>query len=165
MTLRGRLVRRYGTPVVFAGDVVHAFPDPGSLARARPAALRALQFSGQKATAIRAVAGAAAGGALDARVLARAGNADVIERLTRLRGLGRWSADWFLARCLGRGDVCPAGDLAVRKAFAHHFGLGRTEPEAVIRARAAEWGPHQNLAIHYLLAGLRLAAASAGGGA
>ncbi len=45
-------------------------------------------------------------------------SATIIEVLTAQRGLGRWTADWFLARCLGRGDVCPAGDLAVRKAFA-----------------------------------------------
>ena len=78
--------------------------------------------------------------------------------------LGRWTAEWFLARGLGRGDVCPAGDLAVRRAFEHFYNRGRALSERAIRRRASRWGEHQNLAIHYLLAGQRLAAPSRGGG-
>jgi DNA-3-methyladenine glycosylase II len=100
---------------------------------------------------------------LDLDALAEAPNAEVIERLTGLRGLGRWTADWFLARCCGRGDVCPAGDLAVRKAFEHHYGRGRTLSEEAIRRRARAWGEYQNLAVHYLLAGMRLTTAARGG--
>jgi DNA-3-methyladenine glycosylase II len=85
--------------------------------------------------------------------------------VTAVRGLGRWTAEWFLARGLGRGDVCPAGDLAVRKAFAHFYNRGRALSERAIRRRAATWGLHQNLAIHYLLAGQRLDGQRAGGGA
>ena len=89
---------------------------------------------------------------------------DVIATLTALRGLGRWTADWFLARCCGRGDVCPAGDLAVRKAFEHHWARrGRTLSEEAIRRRSRTWGEHQNVAVHYLLAGMRLHAAARGG--
>jgi DNA-3-methyladenine glycosylase II len=87
----------------------------------------------------------------------------VIARLTTLRGLGRWTADWFLARGCGRGDVCPAGDLAVRKAFDHYYGRGRTLSEVAIRRRARAWGPYQNLAVHYLLAGMRLGGRRVGG--
>jgi DNA-3-methyladenine glycosylase II len=103
-------------------------------------------------------------GTLSAETLAAAANDEVIAQLTALRGLGRWTADWFLARCCGRGDICPAGDLAVRKAFEHHYGRGRTLSEEAIRRRSRVWGPYQNLAVHYLLAGMRLAAARAGGG-
>jgi 3-methyladenine DNA glycosylase/8-oxoguanine DNA glycosylase len=44
----------------------------------------------------------------------------------------------------------------VRKAFAHYYGRGRSLSEAAIRRRARPWGHHQNLATHYLLAGMRL---------
>ncbi len=161
-TLRARLVRRYGTPV--AGGLVFAFPEAGALARARPASLRALQYSRSKAIAIRTVAAAIAGGTLDADGLAGVDDGTVIARLTALYGIGRWTADWFLARCLGRGAVCPAGDLAVRKAVDHYYGRGRSLREAAIRRRAAAWGPYQNLAVHYLLAGMRLGRPSAEGG-
>ncbi len=161
--IRSRLVRRYGTPLTVAGRTVYAFPDANTLARARPPDLRALQFSERKAEYIVGIARAIADGGLDLDGLAAAGNDEVIARLTALRGLGRWSAEWFLARGLGRGDVCPAGDLAVRKAFAHFYNRGRELSEAAIRRRARRWGEYQNLAVHYLLSGLRLSRTSGGG--
>ena len=160
---RARLVRRWGTPVRVPGGEVYAFPDAAALAGARVRELRALKYSTRKAEYIRDLARAVVSRELDLDALAQAPNAEVIERLTGLRGLGRWTADWFLARCCGRGDVCPAGDLAVRKAFEHHYGRGRTLSEEAIRRRARAWGEHQNLAVHYLLAGMRLTTAARGG--
>ena len=107
------------------GADVYAFPTPARLAAARLREYRALKFSTRKSEYIRDVARAIVGGALDVDALMTAPSADVIAILTALRGLGRWTADWFLARCCGRGDVCPAGDLAVRKAFDHHYARSR----------------------------------------
>jgi DNA-3-methyladenine glycosylase II len=163
-TLRARLVRRWGVRMAVGGHPVWAFPKPAALARVSAATLRPLQFSRGKALAIQGVAEALACGALDPTRLAAASDVQIIEQLTALRGLGRWTADWFLARCLGRGAVCPAGDLGVRKAFARYFGRGRPASEETIRRRARAWGPNQNLAVHYLLAGMRLGAKSGGGG-
>jgi DNA-3-methyladenine glycosylase II len=160
---RARLVRRWGTSVPVAGGELYAFPDAAALARTRVRELRALKYSTRKAEYIRDLARAVVAGDLDLDALASAKNAEIIERLTGLRGLGRWTADWFLARCCGRGDVCPAGDLAVRKAFEHHYGRGRTLSEEAIRRRARAWGGYQNLAVHYLLAGMRLTAGARGG--
>ena len=160
---RARLVRRYGTPVRSGRAEVWAFPDAAALAGARVRELRALKYSTRKAEYIRDLARGVVAGALDLDGLVDAANVDVITRLTALRGLGRWTADWFLARCCGRGDVCPAGDLAVRKAFDHHYGRGRTLSEEAIRRRARAWGPYQNLAVHYLLAGMRLSGSRVGG--
>ena len=161
---RARLVRRFGEPTAMGGAAVYAFPEPAALARVRVAQLRALKYSTRKGEYIRDLARAVLAGALDLDGMAVAPNAVVIERLTVLRGLGRWTADWFLARCVGRGDVCPAGDLAVRKAFDHYYGRGRQLAEASIRRRARRWGPYQNLAVHYMLAGMRLTAQGGGGG-
>ena len=161
---RARLVRRYGTAVTCGGVEVWAFPEAAVLARARVAQLRALKYSTRKGEYIRDLARAVVAGTLDLNRLAAAANADVITQLTALRGLGRWTADWFLARCCGRGDVCPAGDLAVRKAFDHYCGGRRPLVEETIRRRARAWGPYQNLAVHYLLAGMRLGGRRAGGG-
>ena len=141
-----------------------AFPDAAALARARVRDLRGLKYSTRKAEYIRDVARAMVAGTLDVVALVAASNDIVVAQLTALRGLGRWTADWFLARCCGRGDVCPAGDLAVRKAFDHFYGRGRTLSEEAIRRRARAWGPYQNLAVHYLLAGMRLHQPQAAGG-
>lgn len=154
--LRARIVRRYGTPVEIGGDTVWAFPEAGMLARAQAREFRRLGFSGRKAEYVRGVARAIADGAIDTATLRSRPSAEVVEHLTGFTGLGRWSAEWFLARHLGRGDVCPAGDLGVRRAFEHYFGRGRGLSEAAIRRRASAWGPYQNLAVHYLLAGRRL---------
>jgi len=161
---RARLIRRFGTPVKVGRETVWAFPEPARLARAQVRELRALKYSTRKAEYIRDLARAIVAGALDLDAVCAAESALVIEQLTALRGLGRWTADWFLARCLGRGDVCPAGDLAVRKAFVHYCGRGRSMKEATIRRRARAWGEHQNLAVHYMLAGMRLSRPAIGGG-
>lgn len=160
---RARLVRRYGTPLTVNARGVYAFPDAATLARARVTDLRRMQFSRRKAEYIVGLARAVARGTLDFEALSACDNGEVIARLTTFRGLGRWSAEWFLARCLGRGDVCPAGDLAVRKAFEHYYNRGRALSDAAIRRRARGWGRYQNLAVHYLLSGMRLSKAVGGG--
>ena len=161
---RARLVRRYGEAVETDGATVWAFPEAAALAASRVRGLRALKYSTRKAEYIRDLARAIVAGTLDVETLMAAANDEVITQLTALRGLGRWTADWFLARCCGRGDVCPAGDLAVRKAFDHHYGRRRPLSEEAIRRRSRAWGAYQNLAVHYLLAGMRLASTRAGGG-
>jgi len=152
-TCRSRLVRAYGTPVPYDDEVIFAFPEAEALASVPVAALRALQFSTRKAEYIRDLAQQIVSGGLDLERFATATNDEVLARITALRGLGRWTGEWFLARWAGRGDVCVAGDLAVRKVFQHCFGDHLDEDG--VRKRAARWGEHQNLAVHYLLAGMR----------
>ena len=163
--LRASLVRRFGTPLTMQGDTVYAFPEAAVLARVPVRTYRAMKFSSSKGEYVRGVARAVADGTLDLGVLTEAPSETVIDTITALHGLGRWTAEWFLARCLGRGAVCPAGDLAVRKVFDRYYPRRRPYTEDAMRRRAHEaWGPYQNLAIHYLLAGLRLTQPAAGGG-
>jgi DNA-3-methyladenine glycosylase II len=149
---RARLVRRYGVPVEFEGVTIYAFPPPTVLAAVPPAELRALQFSQRKAEYIVGLAAAIAEGRLDLAALAGASDDAVVAQLTAVRGLGRWTAEWFLARALGRSDVCPADDLGVRRAVEALCFRGRPRDAAVIRRRARAWRPHRSLATHYLLA-------------
>jgi DNA-3-methyladenine glycosylase II len=163
--LRASLVRRFGTERLVDGEPVYAFPEAAVLARVPVRTYRALKFSTKKGEYVRGVARAIADGVIDLPTLTAASSDAVIESLTALHGLGRWTAEWFIARCLGRGEVCPAGDLAVRKVFDRFYPRRRPYTEDAMRRRAtAAWGPYQNLAIHYLLAGLRLARPAAGGG-
>jgi DNA-3-methyladenine glycosylase II len=149
---RVRLVRQYGTPVQFDGVTVHAFPAPAVLADVPPAALRAMQFSQRKAEYIVGLAQELALGRLDPADLASAPDEAVVTRLTAVRGLGRWTAEWFLARSLGRPDVCPADDIGVRRAVEALCFKGRERDAAAVRRRARAWRPHRSLATHYLLA-------------
>jgi DNA-3-methyladenine glycosylase II len=154
--IRGNLVRAYGVQ----HDRAWEFPTRKRITTLRPRHFTVLGFSRAKAEYVLELAHSN----LDLDGLGVLDDDEVIAAVTSVRGLGRWTADWFLARCLGRGDACPAGDLAVRKAFDHYYGRGRTLSELAIRRRARGWGEHQNLAVHYLLAGMRLQRPSIGGG-
>ncbi len=149
-TTRTRLVHRFGTAHRFAGLDMWEFPGAEPLSRADPSELRALQFTTRKAEYIVGIAAAVHTGALDG---IHTDPADaVIRRLTAIRGVGRWTADWFLARCLGRPDVIAAGDLGVRKAVSHvYMGVEGLLSEDEVRDVTAPWGDGTNWAVHLLL--------------
>jgi DNA-3-methyladenine glycosylase II len=136
--------------------------DPHRLARAQVADLRELQFSTSKATAIIAFARAAAAGQLDLEELAGLEDEAVIERLVAFPGIGRWTAEWLLARTLGRPRVV-AGDLGVRKAVGAAYLDGRMPSEAEVRAVTAHWGAAAGVAQQLLLHWLSLEAPGRGG--
>jgi DNA-3-methyladenine glycosylase II len=153
---RSRLVKRFGKSLTIGGRTFYAFPPPESLAAASPQELRDMQFSWRKAEYIINLAQLVATRQLSLEEFPQLSNAAVIDRITQVKGLGRWTADWLLARGLGRGDVIAAGDLGVRKALGKFYFRGQTPSIEEVRTFSAGWGAFQNLAVHYLLAGLRL---------
>jgi 3-methyladenine DNA glycosylase/8-oxoguanine DNA glycosylase len=144
--IRNRLIERFGRRV---GEA-YAFPTRQRLRRSSPNELVALGFSRRKAEYVFGLADAR----LDLAELARLPDEEVKARLIAIRGLGEWTADWFLARHLARPRAWPAGDLGVRKAVAA-FYPGTND----VRAFGQRFEPFQNLAAHYLLTGLRVAPA------
>jgi DNA-3-methyladenine glycosylase II len=136
--IRNRLIQRFGVPHEHAWS----FPTRDAIAAAEPAELVALGFSGRKAEYAIGVARAE----LDYEELARLPDDEVKARLVQLRGLGEWTADWFLARHLARPRAWPGGDLGLRKAVALHYA-GGVDP--------ARFAPFENLTAHYLLLSLR----------
>jgi DNA-3-methyladenine glycosylase II len=127
--------------------------DARRLAGAEIADLRELQFSTSKAVAVTAFAAAVADGRVDLQTLAGLDDEEVIDRLVQFPGIGRWTAEWLLARTLGRPRVV-AGDLGVRKAVGAAYLDGRMPSEAEVRAVTAHWGPAagtaQQLLLHWL---------------
>jgi DNA-3-methyladenine glycosylase II len=139
--MRGLVVRRFGEPVRHDGVEWWRFPRPEDV---RGADLTGLKLSRMKMRTIAALAEAD----LDVH---RLDDDAVIARLTELPGVGRWTAEWFLARCLGRPAVVAAGDLGVRKAVAAWFSGGPIWPEQRVREAMAPFGEHTNLAVHHML--------------
>jgi DNA-3-methyladenine glycosylase II len=127
--------------------------DAAALAGAEVAELRALQFSTAKAVAIVTFAGAVADGRLRLEELVALDDEQVVERLVAFPGIGRWTAEWLLARTLGRPRVV-AGDLGVRKAVGAAYLGGRMPSPAEVRAATAHWGAAagvaQQLLLHWL---------------
>ncbi len=148
-TTRRRLAEAFGTRHIVAGREVYSF-DPERLAGLAPAALRALQFTTRKAEYLVATAAEVASGRLDLARLRELPDEAVIERITALRGLGRWTADWLLARTLGRPRVA-AGDLGVRKAVGLAYAGGRLLAEQEVRELTAHWGAAAGVAQQLLL--------------
>ena len=81
---------------------------------------------------------------------------EVKERIVAIRGLGEWTADWYLARHLARPEAWPAGDLGLRRAVGAFYRGGDDVSIQEVRAMGARFAPFQNLTAHYLLTGLRV---------
>jgi DNA-3-methyladenine glycosylase II len=140
--VRSRFIDRFGV----AAERAAAFPTRERVASAREEELTELGFSRRKAEYVLGIARAD----LEFDELLTLPDDEVKSRLTALRGLGEWSADWFLARHLARPEAWPAGDLALRKAVLAFY------PEVTdVRAAGVRFHPFQNLSAHYLLAALR----------
>jgi DNA-3-methyladenine glycosylase II len=142
--VRNRLIAFFGEQAGHA----YAFPTRERIARADETELAALGFSRRKAEYVVGLARSE----LDLDALAALPDDEVRAAITALRGLGPWTAEWFLARHLARPRAWPAGDLALQRAASVLYGLD-------VHELGRRLDPFQNLSAHYLLTGLRVGAA------
>ncbi|USI73964.1 DNA-3-methyladenine glycosylase family protein [Sphingomonas morindae] len=119
--------------------------DPRALLAASDETLRAAGLSRQKAGYARSLAGLVAEGTLDLAALPEEDEA-AIAALTRIKGIGRWSAEIYLLFAEGRPDIWPAGDLAVQIETGRLLGLAERPSEKAVRALAEAWRPHRGAA-------------------
>jgi DNA-3-methyladenine glycosylase II len=140
--IRNRMIERYGE----RGEHAYSFPTREQLAAADEDELCSLGFSRRKAEYVVGLARSS----IDLDALAALPDDEVKARITSVRGLGEWTADWFLARHLARPRAWAPGDLGVRKAIAAFYG------DEDIRAVVERFDPFQNLTVHYLLTGARV---------
>jgi DNA-3-methyladenine glycosylase II len=120
-------------------------PDLTMLLAATDEELRAAGISRQKAGYIRSLAELVISGDLDLDALP-ADNEEAIALLTKIKGIGRWSAEIYLLFAEGRPDVWPAGDLAVQIEIGRLFGLKDKPSEKHLREIAEAWRPHRGAA-------------------
>ena len=143
-------------------DAVGAELDPIVLAAAPDEMLRSCGLSRQKMSYVKSLAELVASGELDLFNLPP-DDEEAIAALTRIKGVGRWSAEIYLLFAEGRGDIWPAGDLAVQEEVGQLMGLPERPSEKTVREIARKWSPHRGAAAiftwhHY---GRRLAAGKA----
>lgn len=151
LTLLNRLARSYGACSSAAGDGMFAFPQPAELAVADPGSIRTLGFSLRKATTIVAIAEAVSEGGLELESLAAHNDEQVVETLTQIAGIGRWSAEYTLLRGLGRLHVFPGDDVGARKNLARWLGLAVPLDYAGVQAAVSGWRPYAGLVYFHLL--------------
>jgi DNA-3-methyladenine glycosylase II len=120
-------------------------PDLALLLAASDEELRAAGMSRQKAGYIRSLAELVISGELDLEKLP-ADDEEAIALLTKIKGIGRWSAEIYLLFAEGRPDVFPAGDLAVLVELGRLMGLDEKPTEKQLRELAEAWRPHRGAA-------------------
>ena len=164
-TLRTLLIERFGsrhvTPAKAGSDGVtcYAFPRPESVLSSSTEELRNLKLSRSKAEYVRVIAAAALEPGWNE--LCELPDDEFVRRLTSLRGVGRWTAQWALVRGLARPDALPLGDLALRRGVSRLYSSSvipakaGTLTDAEVESIAERWRPWRSYATAYLFAALR----------
>jgi DNA-3-methyladenine glycosylase II len=123
---------------------------PESILKLRPSRMRAVGLSGQKTTYIRDLARHTRDGVVVFEELDSLTDAEVIERLTQVKGIGVWTVHMFLIFALRRLDVLPTGDLGIRAAVKKAYGMSDLPKPAEVETLAAAWKPYRTVASWYL---------------
>jgi DNA-3-methyladenine glycosylase II len=128
-----------------------AFPEPQQLLATPAASLRAVGFSFAKIRSLHDLADKCLCGTVPANAeLTSLENENIIERLTAVRGIGRWTVEMMLMFQLGRPDVFPVTDFGVQNGFRLAYGLRSLPTPAALAAFGARWAPHRSAAAWYL---------------
>ncbi len=138
------------------GRVVALFPEelgphPEALLDIPDTALRGAGLSRNKTLALKDLAAKTLDGTVpDSRGLKRLSDAEIIERLTEVRGIGKWTVEMLLIFTLGRPDVLPVTDLGIRKGFQRAYGMKRLPAFSTLERAGRAWAPHRSIASWYL---------------
>ncbi|MBM3998631.1 MAG: DNA-3-methyladenine glycosylase 2 family protein [Planctomycetes bacterium] len=137
--IRDRLIERAGDEGVTAEWIARRDPDE----------LRAVGLSSQKTTYLLDLADKVRSGDIELRTIGRLSDERIIEMLTRVRGIGVWTAQMFLIFSLGRPDVFPHGDLGIRVSIRDRYGLADLPDMKTGLTIAAPWRPYATVASWY----------------
>jgi len=134
------------------------FPTPQDLLETADEQLRGAGLSRAKTAAVKDIAAKTLTGVVPgARAIAQMGDAEILERLIGVRGVGPWTVEMLLMFTLGRKDVLPATDYGVRKGFAITYGRDDLPSPKELLEYGERWRPHRTTAAWYLWRSLELA--------
>jgi DNA-3-methyladenine glycosylase II len=141
-TILGRLILNCGSG---------SFPTPHEIIRAPVHSLRAAGFSFSKVAALKDLAEKTLANVVpDGATLALLDDEQIVERLTQVRGIGRWTVEMLLMFRLARPDVLPVDDFGVRAGFQAAYGLSSMPHPKSLLAFGERWRPHRSAAAWYL---------------
>jgi DNA-3-methyladenine glycosylase II len=127
------------------------FPTPSNVLDTRPEILRSVGLSRAKVEAIKDIAAKTIEGMVpSSRVIRKMDDAEIMERLTAIHGVGRWTVEMLLIFKLGRADVLPATDFGIRKAFALTFDRKDLPTPKELAIYGEKWKPFRTTAAWYL---------------
>ena len=122
---------------------------PEAVLAAGPGALRAAGFSAAKTASLLDLAARVADGSVRLARIGRLSDEEVVAELSRVRGIGRWTAEMFLIFTLHRLDVWPTTDLGVRVGYARAYGLAEPPPPAELAGLGDVYRPYRTVAAWY----------------
>lgn len=140
----------YAVKTTFNGRQWMAGLTPDNFAKVDTGNLRAMKISRNKAAAILELAEVFRTVPIDHDTLSGMNQTEIIDSLTALKGIGRWTAEYALLRALGATDVLPAGDAGLRNAIHRLYGHEEKPAEDEIRRIGEKWSPYRALATFYL---------------
>ncbi|MGA7396840.1 MAG: hypothetical protein WBW62_05265 [Solirubrobacterales bacterium] len=146
-----RLTRRYGQTVPGEGSGRQAFPGPEDLAGIEPEEVKALGFSFNKARTIIEASRAIVTGDLDLEGMEGLDDEAAYRRLTSLRGVGRWTAEYVMLRGLGRTHIFPGDDVGAHNKLRRLLNLGPDLDYETVQELVARWQPYAGLVYFHLL--------------
>ena len=127
------------------------FPRPEDLALVDDDAIRAAGFSRAKVAALRDLAAKSLDGTVpSSRIITQLDDAEIITRLTAVRGVGQWTVEMLLIFQLGRPDILPVDDFGVRNGFRHAYGRPEMPKPKELLAFGECWRPYRTTAAWYL---------------
>jgi DNA-3-methyladenine glycosylase II len=126
------------------------YPAPARLLATPDADLRAAGLSRSKLATLKGIAGAFESGELSNRRLYEMEAGDVVAAVTRIRGIGEWTAHMLLIFSLGHPDILPVGDYGVRKGAMDLYGLADLTRPKELEAVAESWRPYRSIGAWYL---------------
>lgn len=156
--IRTLLIETFGPNAQFDGETYYAFPRPDSIWASSPAELHTMKLTQRKSEYVHGLAGATLDTAVGLERLGELTDQEIVEKLTALRGVGLWTAQWTLIRAVGRPDALPLGDLALRRVVSRLFMDGADVTDAQVEEIAQRWSPYRTFATVYLFSALRTGA-------
>ncbi len=149
--LKRRLVKQWGDRWRHGAREYYFFPSPEKAAELSPEDLRAHQFSRAKAEYLIGMAGHFCNGDLSLPQLTQIGDYRAQrQKLMEFRGVGEWTADYVLMKCLRVPRAVPVGDAGLRAALKIQLGLAQAPSPEEIRRYAKQWGSWASYVTFYL---------------
>ncbi len=150
--IKSRLVNKFGEVMNVNGETYYAFPTPQNLSQTTPEELRMLQLSRRKGEYIINIASKVASGEVNLESLVHESKETVVEKLSKFRGLGKWTAEMVMVRGMRKLDAVPADDIALQRLISHYYYSDRKiSKEDALKVTENRWGKYRGYAAFYLM--------------
>ncbi len=152
--IKRRFVEKYGISIVHQGQSYFHFPDAESVSQLTVEALKELKFSRQKANYTLNVANAILHEGLNKNALKEMGYAEAKATLKNIKGVGDWTADYALMKCIRYPNAIPLGDVGLHNALKAQLKLEAKPSKVVLKQLAEKWAIHSGYVCFYLWSSL-----------